>query len=141
MTDWSVEIESRNYKIKRIVDRGHLLDLSGFILSILLIAGALFFHSWNCNRIRALGYELQHLQDQEEELIRLENNLILEEATLKDPALIDAIARNELGMSRLRPSQIIPARLNSIESAGDAELAMATSPQSAKPTRKLTSTN
>jgi cell division protein FtsL len=140
MIDWSGGSETRNYGIRRIMDRNHLLDLMGFILSILLIAGVIFFQSWVRNRIRSIGYAMNDLQKEEEILVREEENLILEEETLKDPARIDDIARNELGMSRLQPHQIIPYRAPAAGLSGDAALAMADT-QETKTTGRRAKTN
>ena len=72
---------------------------------------------------------------------RAQANLVLEEETLKNPERIDSIARNELGMTTLRPNQLIATQFQVIESKGTEDLAMADVPiQSAGP-RKLSDTN
>jgi cell division protein FtsL len=122
MTDWSGELEIRNYSIDRKIDRKHFLDLMGVIGSLLLVAGVLFFHSWVRTRIVHIGYEVTDLQRQEEELVKEAKALILEEETLKSPARIEEIAMTRLGMVRLRPNQVIRS---TIGSTGHTSLAMA----------------
>ena len=125
MTDWSTGLEIRNYSIDRKMDRKHLLDLMGIILSLLLVAGVLFFHSWVRTRIVRIGYEVTELQSQSEKLIKQAESLILEEETLKSPARIEEIAITQLGMVRLRPNQVIRSSLRASASNNQTSLAMA----------------
>jgi cell division protein FtsL len=125
MRDWSSEIEIRNYSIDRKIDRKHFLDMMGVILSLLLVAGVLFFHSWVRTRIVHIGYEITDLQRQEEELLKEAKTLILEEETLKSPARIEEIAINKLGMVRLRPNQVIRTTHRATPSSNRTSLAMA----------------
>ena len=109
MTDWADGIETRNYGIKRKVDGGMFSDLVRSILSLALVAGALVFCSWIRHQIISTGYESQNLFAEEESLLRIQKSLILEEETLRSPERIDIIARNDLGMTPLRPAQLIQA--------------------------------
>jgi len=72
-----------------------------------MVAGALLFYSWVRSQIINTGYESQKLFAAEELLLRTQKRLILEEEMLKNPQQIDVIARNVLGMCRLRPNQLI----------------------------------
>jgi cell division protein FtsL len=109
MLDLAIGIEARNYGIRRNTDRHNLFDLLCIIMSISAAAGVLFFYISVRIQIINTGYEIQRLSSEEQLLVRTESNLVLEEETLKNPARIDTIARNELGMSPLHPGQIIPA--------------------------------
>ena len=55
------------------------------------------------------GYRLEALQQEKQETIEENRKLRLEVAALGDPVRIDAIARQELGMTTLSPHQIFPA--------------------------------
>jgi len=125
MTDWSDELEIRNYSIDRKMDRKHFMDLMCVILSLLLVAGVSFFHSWVQTRIVHIGYEVTELQAEEEELMKEAKSLILEEETLKSPARIEEIAINRLGMVRLRPNQVIRSTQLATTPSSHTSLAMA----------------
>lgn len=112
MTDWAAGIETRNYGIRRDINAGMLSDLLRTITMVALVAGASLFYSWVRSQIINVGYETQNLFALEESLLRTQRSLILEEETLRNPERIDSIARNELHMAPLQPSQLIlpPAR-------------------------------
>src|SRR4026209_2415741 len=55
------------------------------------------------------GYRLETLQQEQQQIIEEKRKLTLEVAALGDPVRIDAIARQELGMTNLSPHQIFPA--------------------------------
>ena len=55
------------------------------------------------------GYRLEALQQEKQETIEENRKLRLEVAALGDPVRIDAIARQQLGMTTLSPHQIFPA--------------------------------
>lgn len=110
-TDWADGIETRNYGIKCKIETGMMMELIRTGVVFALVAGAFLFYSWIRINIVSTGYEIQKLFAQEESLLRNQKALILEEETLRNPQRIDIIARNELGMSPLRPNQVIPMRL------------------------------
>lgn len=109
MTDWAEGIEGRNDCIYILVEVRWFSDLMRAILSLAMVAGALVFYSWVRNQMIQTGYESQRLYTMEESLLRDQEKLILEEATLRNPERIDAIARKDLGMAPLHPGQwIVP---------------------------------
>ncbi len=114
MTDWSAGVETKNYKIPHSIDPRHLRDLLASMLCVLMIAGALIGYLWLRGRIVDMGYAVQRLKETETALTRLENNLILEEETLKRPERIDFIARTELAMEPLSPYQRLAPRFREI---------------------------
>jgi cell division protein FtsL len=120
MTDWAEGIETRNYGIKCVIDARVVSDLVRTIICLGMVAGALLFYSWVRNQIIYTGYESQKLYDAEKSLLRIQNNLIVEEKTLSNPERIDLIARNHLEMVPLNPNQfILPQVQNSGSSASD----------------------
>ena len=127
MRDWAAGIETRNYGIKRDIDAGMLSELMKTIAALVLMAGALLFYSWVRSQIISTGYETQRLSKLEESLLRSQKGLILEEGVLSNPAKIDLIARNELNMVPLRPSQLIlsPA----LKDRGDSNVMAMASPR------------
>lgn len=141
MIDWADGIEVSNYGIKREMDFRHLMELLWIIFTLLVLAGVLVFHSWERSQIVNMGYENQRLRAIEESLLRTEKALILEEETLKNPERIDGIAREVLGMSPLRPQQILPPTLPGMEWSGSPALALADAPPVPIENKKSGATN
>jgi cell division protein FtsL len=106
--DWAATWEDRNYAIRRETDLRHLSDVLWALLGLGLLAAVLVFQSWSRSRIVDIGYESQRLQSLEESLLRSQKTLIVEEATLKDPARIAGLARN-LGLAPVRAAQLLPS--------------------------------
>ena len=136
MMDWAGGIEARNYGIRRRTDRRNLADLLTITFSVLLIGGVLLLYAWTRSRIVDMGYEEQSLEAQERNILRLQNNLILEEETLKNPARIDSIARNDLGMVLVRTNQLVAPQLQDAQTPGATDIAMANPAPAAVETRK-----
>ena len=133
-------IENRNYRIRLGADPSSLRDLFKIISSLLVVAAFLLFYSWVRSSIVGLGYEQQRLQVTEDALSRTQKSLILEVETLRNPERIDGIARNELGMSPLRPSQLVaPQPPNS--DLEDTAVAFANVSPGLTDSRKLPATN
>jgi cell division protein FtsL len=125
MTDWSADVETRNYRILHSTDVRNLRDLLACVLCFLLIASSLFGYLWIQSRIVSLGYSLQQSKEMEESLVRVQNSLILEEETLKCPERIDFIARNDLAMEPLGPYQRVVPRFREIGADLPASLVLA----------------
>jgi len=124
MTDWADGIETRNYGIRNEINVHMLSDLMCILFSLALVAGALLFYSWVRNQIVHTGYENQSLFAAEESLLRVQERLALEEETLCHPERIDIIARNDLGMAPLHPSQLILPQIGDAVFRGSGEMAM-----------------
>jgi cell division protein FtsL len=127
MTDWADGIETRNFGIKNEIDTRMLSELMGIIVALAMVAGALLFYSWIRNQIVDTGYENQNLFAVEESLLRTQERLTLEEEILRNPERIDIIARNDLGMAPLHPSQLILPQILDLERSIPNEMAMADS--------------
>ncbi len=125
MTDWAGGVDLRNYAIRREMDTRNLVDLLLITLSMGLLAGVLILHSWVRTRIVSVGYEIQQLSAEEESLLKTEAGLSLEEETLKAMGRIEEIAQNELGMQRLRASQLTIPVPRDAETGSTASFAMA----------------
>jgi cell division protein FtsL len=127
MTDWADGKEFRNYGIKCVIDFRLLSELIQNIICLATVAGALLFCSWVRSQIVSTGYESQKLFSDEELLLRTQKRLILDEEMLRNPQRIDTIARNDLGMSPLRPNQLILPQSESAEAGISDAMAMAAS--------------
>ena len=71
-------------------------------------AGCLFFYAWQHFECIQLRYQIEQLQAQEAQAAELNQQLHLEVATLRSPSRVDAIARNQLGLTVPVPGQIAP---------------------------------
>jgi cell division protein FtsL len=127
MTDWADGIETRNYGIKSELDGSMFSELRRTIIPLAMIAGALLFCLWVRSEIVNTGYESQSLFRKEAELVRRQKSLMLEKQTLVNPERIDFIARNDLGMTPLRPSQFILPQIQDVERSLSNTMAMADS--------------
>ncbi len=125
MTDWADGIEIRNYGIKNEIDTHMLSELMRIIIALAMVAGAFLFYSWIRSQIINTGYESQNLFAAEQSLLRAQKRLMLEEEILRNPERIDTIARNDLGMTPLRPSQLILPQIQDVELSAGNEMAMA----------------
>ena len=136
MMDWAGSIQTRNYGIKRRTDERNLRELLSIILSVLALAAVFFFCSWVRSRIVELGYSEQNLRAEEESLLRTQRILVVEEANLQNPERIDSIARNDLGMTRVRTNQLLSPQFQDLELGGPTRLAMASVPPPSVESRK-----
>jgi cell division protein FtsL len=127
MTDWANGIETRNYGIKCVIDARILSDLVRTIVCLAMVAGALLFYLWVQSQITNIGYESQKLLVVEDSLRRTQKSLNLEEETLLRPENIDMIARNQLGMIPLSPTQLILPQIQELSGSIPDKLAMAVS--------------
>jgi len=108
MLDLAAKIETRNYGLRKTTDPRTLLESLRVILPLVIIAAAFSFRIWVCSESIHIGYQSQQLSALVEDSLRTQQQLILEEQTLKDPKSLESIAR-DLGMIPLRPDQLILA--------------------------------
>lgn len=97
----------RNEQLVRELDRKRhhqllLVALTGLVLTVAVIAYA-FPHF---EMIR-LSYRMEELRQRREELLEIQHHLELQRATEVDPARIEAIARNEIGMIYPAPENLV----------------------------------
>jgi len=141
MTDWADSIELRNNGIKCVIDARMASDLLRTIISVCMIAGALLFYSWTRSQMIEIGYEDQKLMELEKSLLERQEQLIVKEETLKDPARIESIATQNLDMVLLPPSQMVLPPLDRANQNIPESLAMAGSdegnPQSSGEGKRL----
>lgn len=91
---------------QRIKERRDLKN-PGFLFStiivITIIVMVVLFYLWSRLLTVNIGYEISRAEKEGKELIRENEMLKLDIATLKDPARIEGMAKNELGL--IYPSQ------------------------------------
>jgi len=108
MLDFAAGIEAKNYGLRKTTDLRTLLESLKIVLPFVVIAGAFSFHVWVRSQNVQFGYQSQQLTAQAEELKQVQQQLILEEQTLKDPEWLEKVVSENLDMVLLKPSQIIP---------------------------------
>jgi len=88
----------RNEQLVREIDRKRhhelfLVALTGFVLAVAVIV-----YAWPHFEMIRLGYRMEELRQEREELVEARMRLELQRATESDPARIESIAKNQLGM-------------------------------------------
>jgi len=73
------------------------------------IAACLLFYVWQHFECIQLRYHIEQLESQRAQAAELNQQLHLEIATLRAPGRVDAIARNQLGLTVPVPGQVAPA--------------------------------
>jgi len=67
----------------------------------------LFFYTWCRVQCTQMGYAITRLEAEQSTLTDRQENLKIELARLKSPERIEKIAREQLGLVRPKPEQII----------------------------------
>lgn len=90
---------------------GRREDLLPALLVILVILTAVsIFHVWSRVKIIDLNLQLGDQRRQFKEMQQEQNRLKLESASLKNPARIEAVAQQELGLSLPTNQQVVIVR-------------------------------
>ncbi len=94
-----------------------------------LLAACGLFYAWQHFQCIQVRYRLEELQAARGRTAELNQQLRIEMATLRSPMRVDAIARQQLGLTVPTPGQVAP-----VEGPSDAMLAqMRSAAQSARP--------
>src|SRR5205809_6147251 len=128
MVDWAQERAISNNGITPKTDSRSLRQLLWLTLGPIMLAAVFVVLLWERSQLVSIGYETQRLMGAEETLLRVQKTLVLEEETLKDPARIDAVARGILGMTPLRPRQVLAAAMPDADLNAHPTLALARVP-------------
>ena len=77
------------------------------------MAACLLLYAWQHFQCIEVRYRIEQLESQRSQAAQLNEQLRLEVATLQAPLRVDAIARNQLGLTVPAPSQVAPAEASS----------------------------
>jgi cell division protein FtsL len=77
--------------------------------TLVAVAACLLFYAWQHFECIQIRYQVEQLESQRAQANELNQQLQLEVATLDSPMRVDAIARNQLGMTIPVPGQLEPA--------------------------------
>lgn len=89
----------------------HRIDLFKYLMICMIVFTVVsVFHVWSRFKIVDLNLKMSEISRQLKEADQEQKGLKLEAASLKTPARIEAIAKNELGMALPTEQQIIHVR-------------------------------
>ncbi|MGH8324928.1 MAG: cell division protein FtsL, partial [Steroidobacteraceae bacterium] len=74
-----------------------------------VLASCCLLYTWQHFQDIQLRYQLEDMQARHSQAVELNQQLHLEAASLSSPMRIDAIARQQLGMTVSAPAQYVPA--------------------------------
>lgn len=117
MLDLAAGFENRNYGLRRSSDLRIVIKSLMTVVPFIAVAGCLSIYLWIGGQRIQVGYQLQQLHLQEQELLNIRRQIIIAEQILMDPERLHAEAQMDLGMSPLQPNQIIPASYKHSKSA------------------------
>jgi len=109
--------------IRRAIDRRGLKQLLAGTLACLLLAFGLVFHAWMRTQVTQEGYRLSKLTQEHQQLLRRREELTLLSARLRNPARIEALAREELQMSPPGSDRVVVLATNKMPVQKPAALA------------------
>ena len=96
-----------NSRLVPVVDPRSRRQYKAILFLAAAVFGMILSSAWQRFNGVEDGYRLESLRTEKQKMLESNRKLRLEEASLGDPVRIDTIARNELGMTRLTPPQIV----------------------------------
>ena len=104
-----------NSRLVKMVDPRRRRELRLFAGSCGLLFLVMMFYAWQHFRAIEYGYQIEAQKAERDRLVEVNRALKLEEAALRDPGRIDALAR-QMGLESPRPGQVL--RLDGQSSGG-----------------------
>src|SRR5499433_2013792 len=95
-----------NSRVVKIADPQRRRELRLFSASVAALFLLMMFYAWQHFRAIEYGYRLEAQKAERDRLVELNRALKLEEASLRDPSRIDALARN-MGLAAPQPGQVV----------------------------------
>ena len=109
MTEYYTVKRIDNSRLSRPVAAAQLKEFQRRLLVGAAMASCLLFYAWQHFECIQLRYKLEQLSSESAQAEELNQQLHLEVATLRSPMRVDAIARNQLGLTVPVPGQVAPA--------------------------------
>jgi cell division protein FtsL len=113
MTEYHTVKRIDNSRLQRTMAPARLRDFWGRLAVGAGIALLLLSYAWQHFECIQLRYQLEQLDTEHTQAAQLNQQLHLEVATLRSPMRVDAIARNQLGLTVPVPGQVAPADASS----------------------------
>jgi len=108
MTEYYTVKRIDNSRLSRPVAAAQLREFQHRLLAGIAMAACLLFYAWQHFECIQLRYQLEQLSSERAQAAELNQQLHLEVATLRSPMRVDAIARNQLGLTVPEPGQVAP---------------------------------
>jgi len=108
MTEYYTVKRIDNSRLSRPVAASQLKEFQRRLLVGAAMASCLLFYAWQHFECIQLRYQLEQLSSARAQAEELNQRLHLEVATLRSPMRVDAIARNQLGLTVAVPGQVAP---------------------------------
>jgi cell division protein FtsL len=129
MMDYHTVKRIDNTRLARPSSPARLRDLWKLCAVGAALAACLLTYAWQHFECIQIRYQVEQLESQRTKAAQLNQQLHLEVASLRSPSRVDAIARNQLGLTVPAPGQVAPA-----DEPGDAVVAQAQAvPQISRP--------
>jgi len=95
-----------NSRLVKVADRERNREMMQFTCACVLLFVLALAYMWQHYSAIEYGYRIQAMKGERDRLVELNRALRLEEASLRDPQRIDALARG-LGMVQPQPGQVV----------------------------------
>jgi cell division protein FtsL len=95
-----------NSRLVKVEDPRREREMRMFGIALCLLFALVMGYAWQHFRAIEYGYRIESLRSQRDGLVGMNQALRLEEASLRDPERIDAMAR-KLGMQAPDPGQVV----------------------------------
>jgi cell division protein FtsL len=95
-----------NSRLVKAVDPRRRREIRVFSTSVAVLFLLMMFYAWQHFRAIEYGYRIEAQKAERDRLVELNRALKLEEASLRDPSRIDALARN-MGLAAPQPGQVV----------------------------------
>lgn len=96
-----------NSRLVKVADRKRQREMRQFTVALVIVATVLIFYVWQHFRAIEYGYRIEELKGQHEVLLEQNRQLKLEEASLRSPERIVALAE-QMGLTTPQVGQVVP---------------------------------
>lgn len=110
MTEYHTIKRIDNSRLVRPMPPAQLRDFWRRVAAGAAIAACLLVYTWQHFECIQIRYRIEQLESQRAQAAELNQQLHLEVATLRSPMRVDAIARNQLGLTVPVPGQVSPVQ-------------------------------
>src|SRR5437899_2565609 len=95
-----------NSRLVKVADPRRRREIRMFSASVAALFLLMMFYAWQHFRAIEYGYRIEAQKAERDRLVELNRSLKLEEASLRDPSRIDALAR-QMGLTSPQPGQVV----------------------------------
>jgi hypothetical protein len=95
-----------NTRLVKVADPRRRREIRMFSASVAALFLLMMFYAWQHFRAIEYGYRIEAQKAERDRLVELNRALKLEEASLRDPGRIDALAR-QMGLESPHPGQVV----------------------------------